>query len=193
MRASQLLLPTVKEDPAGAEAVSHKLMVRAGLVRQLAAGIYVYLPAGWRVMRKIEAIIREEMDAIGCQEMLMPVHQPGRDLAAVRALGRDRRRALPPQGPQGRRHGAGHDPRRGRHLAGGARDPHLQAAAADLVPHPDQGARRGAAQERHPAHARVHHEGRLQPRRRASRRCRRATASTSAPTTASTRAAASTA
>jgi len=76
LRASELLLPTVKEDPAGAEAVSHKLMVRAGLVRQLAAGIYVYLPAGWRVMRKIEAIIREEMDAIGCQEMLMPVLQP---------------------------------------------------------------------------------------------------------------------
>ncbi len=76
MRASQLLLPTVKEDPAGAEAVSHKLMVRAGLVRQLAAGIYVYLPAGWRVMRKIAAIIREEMDAIGCQEMLMPVINP---------------------------------------------------------------------------------------------------------------------
>ena len=76
MRASHLLLPTVKEDPAGAEAVSHKLMVRAGLVRQLAAGIYVYLPAGWRVMRKIEQIIREEMDAIGCQELLMPVMNP---------------------------------------------------------------------------------------------------------------------
>jgi prolyl-tRNA synthetase len=76
MRVSQLLFPTVKEDPAGAEAVSHKLMVRAGLVRQLAAGIYVYLPAGWRVMQKIEQIIREELDAIGCQEMLMPVLQP---------------------------------------------------------------------------------------------------------------------
>jgi prolyl-tRNA synthetase len=76
MRASQLLLPTVKEDPAGAEAISHKLMVRAGLVRQLAAGIYVYLPAGWRVMQKIAAIIRDEMDGIGCQEMLMPVINP---------------------------------------------------------------------------------------------------------------------
>ena len=74
--ALQLLLPTVKEDPAGAEAISHKLMVRAGLVRQLGAGLYVYLPAGWRVMRKIVAIIREEMDAIGCQEMLMPVLKP---------------------------------------------------------------------------------------------------------------------
>jgi prolyl-tRNA synthetase len=76
MRASQLLLPTVKEDPAGAEAVSHKLMVRAGLVRQLAAGIYVYLPAGWRVMQKIAAVIRDEMNGIGCQEMLMPVINP---------------------------------------------------------------------------------------------------------------------
>jgi len=76
VRASQLLLPTVKEDPAGAEAVSHKLMVRAGLVRQLAAGVYVFLPAGWRVMRKIEAVIREEMEAIGCQEMLYPVINP---------------------------------------------------------------------------------------------------------------------
>ena len=76
MRASRLLLPTVKEDPAGAEAISHKLMVRAGLVRQLGAGIYVYLPAGWRVMQRIAAIIREEMNAIGCQEMLMPVINP---------------------------------------------------------------------------------------------------------------------
>jgi prolyl-tRNA synthetase len=76
MRASQMLLPTVKEDPAGAEAVSHKLMVRAGLVRQLAAGVYVFLPSGWRVMQKIAGIIRQEMDAIGCQEMLMPVINP---------------------------------------------------------------------------------------------------------------------
>jgi prolyl-tRNA synthetase len=76
MRASQALLPTVKEDPAGAEAVSHRLMVRAGLVRQLSAGIYVFLPTGWRVMQKIAAIIREEMNGIGCQEMLMPVVNP---------------------------------------------------------------------------------------------------------------------
>ncbi len=76
MLASQLLLPTIKEDPAGAEAVSHKLMVRAGLVRQLAAGIYVFLPAGWRVMQKIAGVIRDEMDAIDYQEMLMPVINP---------------------------------------------------------------------------------------------------------------------
>jgi prolyl-tRNA synthetase len=71
-----MLLPTVKEDPAGAEAISHKLMVRAGLVRQLAAGIYVFLPVGWRVMQKVAGIIREEMNAIGGQELLMPVVNP---------------------------------------------------------------------------------------------------------------------
>jgi len=76
MRWSKSLIPTLKEDPADAEAVSHKLMVRAGLVRQLAAGIFVYLPLGHRVMDKVEAIIREEMNAIGGQELTMPVIHP---------------------------------------------------------------------------------------------------------------------
>jgi prolyl-tRNA synthetase len=75
-RLSQTFLPTLKDPPADAEAVSHKLMVRAGLIRQLGAGLWTWLPAGWRVLRKVEAIIREEMEAIGCQEMLMPVLQP---------------------------------------------------------------------------------------------------------------------
>jgi prolyl-tRNA synthetase len=75
-RLSQAFLPTLKDPPADAEAVSHKLMVRAGLIRQLGAGLWTYLPAGWRVERKVEAIIRGEMEAIGCQEMLMPVLQP---------------------------------------------------------------------------------------------------------------------
>jgi prolyl-tRNA synthetase len=75
-RLSQAFLPTLKDAPADAEAISHKLMVRAGLIRQMGAGLWTYLPAGWRVERKIEAIIREEMEAIGCQEMLMPVMQP---------------------------------------------------------------------------------------------------------------------
>jgi len=75
-RLSQTFLPTLKDPPADAEAVSHKLMVRAGLVRQVGAGLWTYLPAGWRVQRKVEGIIREEMEAIGCQEMLMPVMQP---------------------------------------------------------------------------------------------------------------------
>ncbi len=75
-RLSQTFLPTLKDPPSDAEAVSHKLMVRAGLIRQLGAGLWTYLPAGWRVHRKVEAVIREEMEGIGCQEMLMPVLQP---------------------------------------------------------------------------------------------------------------------
>src|SRR3954449_6494758 len=75
-RQSQLVLPTEKQAPADAEAISHKLSVRAGLVRQVGAGLWSYLPAGWRVHRKVEQIVREELDAIGAQEMLMPVLQP---------------------------------------------------------------------------------------------------------------------
>ncbi len=75
-RLEAYFLPTVKEPPADAEALSHVLMVRAGLVRQLGAGMWTWLPAGWRVHRRVEQIIREELDAIGGQEMLMPVLQP---------------------------------------------------------------------------------------------------------------------
>jgi len=76
MRWSSAFIPTLREDPADAEAVSHRLMVRAGLVRQLTAGVYVYLPLGQRVIDRINAIIREEMNRIGGQEMTMPVLQP---------------------------------------------------------------------------------------------------------------------
>jgi prolyl-tRNA synthetase len=75
-RLSQYLLPTVKDPPADAEAISHKLLVRAGLVRQVGAGLWSFLPAGWRVHRNVEQIIREELDAVGSQEMLMPVLTP---------------------------------------------------------------------------------------------------------------------
>jgi prolyl-tRNA synthetase len=75
-RASQLFLPTLREDPADAEAVSHKLLVRGGFIRQVSAGVFTFLPLGWRVHRKVEQIIREEIDAIGGQEMLMPVLTP---------------------------------------------------------------------------------------------------------------------
>ena len=77
MRLSKSLVPTLREVPADAEALSHRLMLRAGMVRQLAAGIYVYLPLGHRVIDKISAIIREEMNAIGGQEITMPVLHPG--------------------------------------------------------------------------------------------------------------------
>ena len=75
-RASQLFLPTLRDDPADAEAVSHKLLVRGGFIRQVAAGLWTFLPLGWRVHRKIEQIVREELDAFGAQEILMPVLTP---------------------------------------------------------------------------------------------------------------------
>ena len=75
-RLSEYLLPTEKQAPADAEAISHRLMVRAGLIRQMGAGMWTWLPAGWRVHQRAVAIIREEIDAIGGQEMLMPVLQP---------------------------------------------------------------------------------------------------------------------
>ncbi|MBC6428276.1 MAG: proline--tRNA ligase [Cellvibrionales bacterium] len=76
MRASRYLLATLKEVPADAQIASHRLMLRAGLIRQLAAGLYSWLPLGVRVLRKVEAIVREEMNRAGAQELLMPVAQP---------------------------------------------------------------------------------------------------------------------
>lgn len=76
MRASQILIATVKETPADAEVISHQLMLRAGMIRKLATGLYSWLPLGLRVLRKVERIVREEMDRAGAQEVLMPVVQP---------------------------------------------------------------------------------------------------------------------
>ena len=76
MRVSRYYLPTLKEAPAEAEVVSHRLMLRAGMIKRLAAGIYTWLPLGLRVMRKVEAIVREEMNRAGAIELLMPVIQP---------------------------------------------------------------------------------------------------------------------
>ncbi len=76
MRTSRLLLSTLKENPADAEIVSHRLMLRAGLIRKLAAGLYVWLPLGLRILRRVEAVVRTEMDRAGAQELLMPSIQP---------------------------------------------------------------------------------------------------------------------
>ena len=76
MRYSQMLLPTLKEVPAEAETISHQLLLRAGLIRKLTSGIYDYLPLGVRVLRKVEAIVREEMNRAGAQEVLLPAVQP---------------------------------------------------------------------------------------------------------------------
>ena len=75
MRMSRYFLPTLKENPAEAQIVSHRLMLRAGLIRQSSAGIYSWLPLGLRVLKKIETVVREEQDASGAQEMLMPTIQ----------------------------------------------------------------------------------------------------------------------
>ena len=75
-RLSSYFLPTEKEAPADAEALSHRLMVRAGLIRQIGSGLWTWLPAGWRVHQRVSQIVREEMNAIGGQEMLMPVIMP---------------------------------------------------------------------------------------------------------------------
>ena len=77
LELSQLYAPTLKEDPGDAEIVSHKLLLRAAMIRKVAAGVYSFLPLGLRTLRKVENIIREEMAAIGCQEMLMSILQPG--------------------------------------------------------------------------------------------------------------------
>jgi prolyl-tRNA synthetase len=76
MRTSGFLLATLKETPGDAEVVSHQLMLRAGMIRKLAAGVYNWLPLGLRVLRKVEAIVREEMNRAGAQELLMPMVQP---------------------------------------------------------------------------------------------------------------------
>ncbi|NIP15094.1 MAG: proline--tRNA ligase, partial [Pseudomonadales bacterium] len=75
MRLSRYFLPTLKETPAEAQIVSHRLMLRAGMIRQASAGIYSWLPLGYKVLKKIEQIVREEEDRMGCQEVLMPTIQ----------------------------------------------------------------------------------------------------------------------
>ena len=98
MRASQLFLPTLREDPADAEAASHKLLVRGGFIRQVGAGLWTFLPLGWRVHQKIEQIIREEMNAIGGQEMLCPVLTPAELWETTGRIAIPD--GVPPRGPQ---------------------------------------------------------------------------------------------
>ena len=77
MRFSKYFIPTYKEVPADAEVISHQLMLRAGMIRKLTSGIYTYLPAGLKSIKKVENIIREEMNRAGAIEILMPAVQPG--------------------------------------------------------------------------------------------------------------------
>src|SRR5436305_11364537 len=88
-RASQLFVPTLREPPAEAEAVSHKLLVRGGFIRQVGAGLWSFLPLGWRVHQKVVQIIREEINAIGGQEMLGPTLTPAERWETSGRIGAD--------------------------------------------------------------------------------------------------------
>ncbi len=138
MRVSRFPLATVKETPADAEIISHQLMLRAGLIRKLAAGLYTWLPLGLRVLRKVEAIVREEMNRAGALEVLMPGVQPAE---LWQESGRWEQ-----YGPELLRIKDRHQrdflsrsyPRRDHHRSGAQRVAQLQAATRQLLPDPDQ-------------------------------------------------------
>ena len=171
MRSSRYFLPILRETPKEAEIVSHRLMLRAGLIRQQAAGIYSWLPLGLKVLNKIDAIVREEQDRAGAIEILMPTIQSADLWREMRALRRLRQgdaahprpaRARDAVRPDQRGDGHGHLPRL-RAL--------LQGPAAQPLPYPVEVPRRGPAALRRHARARVPDEGRLflRPRSRPAR------------------------
>ncbi len=98
-RMSRLFLRTLREDPADAEVPSHRLLVRAGYVRRAAPGIYSWLPLGLKVLRKVEGIVREEMDRIGAQEVSLPGASAQGAVRGDRALDGVRTQPVPSQGP----------------------------------------------------------------------------------------------
>ena len=112
MRWSQLFIPTLRENPAEAEVVSHQLLLRAGYIRQLSAGIYNYLFLAQRSLRKIQQIIREEMDAIGGAGNAAARAPSRRTLAGIGSLGRHGRQHVPAEGPLRPAALPGHDARR---------------------------------------------------------------------------------
>ncbi len=138
MRTSQYLLSTLKETPSDAEIVSHQLMLRAGMIRKLASGMYAWLPSGLRVLKKIENIVREEMNNAGAIEVSMPVVQPAelwQESGRWDDYGPELCRLTDRHNRPVR---TGSHPRRGDHLAGALRSEQLQAAAAQPLPDPDQ-------------------------------------------------------
>ena len=86
MRQSEMLVPTLREAPAEADAAGHRWLLRSGMIRQLAAGIYSYLPLGRRILLNVERIVREEMDRAGCQEVLLPIMQPAGVVGRIRKI-----------------------------------------------------------------------------------------------------------
>ena len=173
MKASQFFISTLKEAPADAEVVSHQLMMRAGMIKRLGAGIYNYMPMGLRVIRKVEAIIREEMNRAGAVELLMPVVQPAE---LWQETGRFQK-----MGPELLRVKDRHDrdfviqPTSEEVITDIARQElrSYKQLPQEFLSHPDQVPRRAPAALRRDARARVHDEGRLflrpRPRRRRAR------------------------
>ncbi len=169
-RLSRYLLPTEKQAPADAEALSHKLLVRAGMIRQVGSGLWTWMPAGWRVHRKVEQIIREELDAIGSGELLMPVLQPAELWQRSGRYGITELMKLKDRKGADMVLAMTHEECVTFHVA--QHRALLPRPAAVPLPLPDEGARRAAPARRRPAHARVHHEGRVhvRPRPRGARR-----------------------
>ena len=138
MRWTQTFIPTLKETPAEAEIASHKLLLRAGLIRKLAGGLYTFLPLGLRALKKVEQIVREEMDRAGALEILMPALQPpeiwqhsGRYETAKGVLFKGLR-------PRQKGMGAGPDPRGSHHHPDGRRTEFLPPVAQELLSNPNK-------------------------------------------------------
>ena len=166
MRWSHALIPTLKETPADAVAPSHVLLLRAGMIRQLGAGTYTYMPLGLRVLHKAIRIVREEMDAAGALELLMPALQPvelWKESGRFEAYG-DLLMKLTISGGHQMALGPTHEEVDHRHRP--RPDPLVQAAPDHALPDPDQVPRRAAAPVRDRPDPRVPDEGRLQHRRR---------------------------
>ena len=173
-RLSGYFLPTERQPPADAEALSHKLIVRAGLVRQVGAGLWTWLPAGWRVHQKVVQIVREEIDAAGGQEMLMPVITPAELWKRTGRYAIDEVFKLKDRRDAELVLAMTHEETVTLHVAQAVRSYrdlplllyHFQTKERD----------ERAPARRRAAHARVHHEGRLhlRPRRRGPRRRLRA-------------------
>ena len=170
MRWSRAFLPVLKESPADAQIVSHKLMLRAGLVRQTAAGIYAWLPLGFRVLKKIEQIVREEQDRAGALEMLMPTLQSAELWREIRPLRRLRPRDAAHPRPPRPRDALRPDQRGDDHRDLPRRGEELSRSAAHALSYPVEVPRRGPPPLRGHARPRIPDEGRLQLRPRRGRR-----------------------
>ena len=145
---SELFLRTLRDDPADAEVPSHKLLIRAGYVRPIGPGLYSWLPLGLRVLRKIEEIVREEMNAIGGQEILFPALLPRAPYETTNRWTEYGDGVFRLQGPPRQRLHAGADARGAVHADGEGGVQLLQGLPAAAVSDPDQVPRRGAARGR---------------------------------------------